>query len=77
MLLVSAASLETYVPVWACYIRTLTSDFTVIFFAGVRLASAMTYPRTTFGFFLFFPWDILPLQSDMGLSCDHGRDYAS
>ena len=34
-----------------------------------------TCAYTTFSFvcFMFFPWDILPLQSDWSLSCDHHR----
>ena len=31
---------------------------------------------TTFGLFVFLPWDVLPLKSDWSLSCDHGLDYA-
>ena len=27
-----------------------------------------------FGSFYLFPWDVLPLQSDWSLSCDHGLD---
>ena len=27
--------------------------------------------------FVFFPWGITQFESDWGLSCDHGLDYAS
>ena len=37
----------------------------------------MIYVCTTFGLFVVFPWGILPRQSDLSLSCDHGLDYAS
>ena len=30
-----------------------------------------------FRFVSFFPWGILPLQSDWSMSSDHGLDYAS
>ena len=45
---VSAARLETYVSVLACYVGTLTSDFTIVFFAYVRLASAIICTCATF-----------------------------
>ena len=49
------ARLESHVPVWVGYIRTLTSDFVFVFLADVLLASAMIYTCTTFFSFSFFP----------------------
>ena len=57
--------------------RRLTPDVTFLYFSDGGM-NCESYDMCVYRFwFVFFPWDIPPLQSDWSLSCDHGLDYAS
>ena len=45
---------------------------------GYISINSVSYDTCVYHFwFVFSPWGIPQLQSDLSLSCDHGLDYAS
>ena len=74
----SAASIETYVPVLAWHVRSDSQLHVFTFLWRRHGLLQLCYMRVPLSCLcMFFPWGSSSLKSDWTLSCDQGLDYAS